>query len=570
MTEYGRGPGSQPWHPEDPLYGEQGWDGGQPAAYQGGDWDPQQVGQQQYDPHPGQQQYPPQQYPAQYGQQQDPYGGWGGAQGGYVQGGYDPAFGAGQPGGAEYVAQAQYGGPAATDPYGMPPVDPYGTAEMPVYQGPVTDAGYPDGYATEQAYPPPQPQHLREHQAPVPPGPQEYAGPGPDPETGWDPGPDQGESAFFSGAAEEEDERERPGKKGRKDGRTRRGDTKKKKNGCACLFVSLVIAGGVGAVGWFGWQFYASHFAPAPDYEGSGTGEVQVDIPDGAALADMGTVLENKGVVKSGGAFVEAANANKKAQGIHPGTYTLRKEMSGASAVDLMLDPSSQNGLIVAEGLRAKAVYQLIDKKIGVSGGTTEKTAKTADLGLPEWAHGKPEGFLFPSKYSVGKNAKPADVLRQMVKRAEAEYARVGLEAAAKKHGTSPRKIITVASLIQAEAQQKDEFGKVSRVIYNRIDQNMALGFDSTINYALGRSTLNTSTGDTQLDSPYNTYKHKGLPPGPIDNPGHQAIEAALKPTKGNWLYFVTVKAGDTRFTASKAQHDRNVQEFNREQRQQQ
>lgn len=95
----------------------------------------------------------------------------------------------------------------------------------------------------------------------------------------------------------------------------------------------------------------------------------------------------------------------------------------------------------------------------------------------------------------------------------------------------------------------------------------MKLGFDSTINYAMGRSSLDTSISDTKYPSPYNTYLHQGLPPGPIGNPGHQAIEAALKPTKGDWLYFVTVKPGDTRFTDSESEHSKNVEDFNKEQR---
>jgi len=147
------------------------------------------------------------------------------------------------------------------------------------------------------------------------------------------------------------------------------------------------------------------------------------------------------------------------------------------------------------------------------------------------------------------------------------EYTQDGVQAAAGKLGKTPREIVNIASLIQAEAQEPEDFGRVSRVIYNRLSQNVALGFDSTINYAKGRSTLDTTTKDTQYQSPYNTYLHKGLPPGPIDNPGHDALEAALNPTPGNWLYFVTVKPGDTRFTASYAEHQKNVADFNKYQK---
>ncbi|GAA2103108.1 endolytic transglycosylase MltG [Streptomyces albiaxialis] len=563
MTEYGQGPGSQPWHPDDPLYGDQEWNGGQPVGQQNG-WN-----QPPYEGQPQQPYYPQQQAPQPHAPQQQYDGsayGWNGQQ-------YDPSYGAG-----------------GTDPYGMPPVDPYGTGEQPDY------------YAAQGGYPPPRPQHMRDR-----PGPEMYeqqvhahpghpgypghphpghpqqgdhgGGPGaPDPETGWDPGPDRGEHAFFADRDEddadrqaflEEEEDSRRGRRGGKGGKPKKADGTKRRSGCACAVVAAVLAVGVGTAGYFGYDFYKSHFAPAPDYSGSGSGEVQVDIPDGASISDMGAVLKREGVIKSSGAFVEASNSNKKAQSIQAGTYTLRKEMSASSAVDMMLDPASQNGLIVAEGWRAKKVYEEIDKKLDAPKGTTKKAADKADLGLPGWAKGKPEGFLFPSKYSVGKSSKPEDVLRQMVKRAEAEYSKTGLESAAKKTGKSPEEIITIASLIQAEAQQDHEFGKVSRVIYNRLDDGMLLGFDSTINYAKGRSTLNTSVEDTRYPSPYNTYLHKGLPPGPIGNPGHQAIEAALKPTKGNWLYFVTVKPGDTRFTDSKSEHDKNVQDFNAEQRKQ-
>ncbi|WP_016905491.1 endolytic transglycosylase MltG [Streptomyces xiaopingdaonensis] len=524
MTEYGRGPESQPWDPDDPLYGDGQFGAGYPGDYRQG-WQQAPYGTEgHYSGYPS---YQPQQpYPLQYQvpQQYDPYptdpANPGQYQGGWPQGvPYDQQYG------AQYPAQH--------------PGDPYGTGEHPAY--------YPEQQQQQQ-----QQQHQYQHPEP--------GYPQPDPDTGWDPGPDQGESAFFGGRDEEaeaEDDGEVP----------RGGKKRKRRGGCACFVVSLLVVGGIGTVGYFGWGFYQARFASAPDYEGDGAGEIQVEIPDGAVLSDMGRLLTKEDVVKSSGAFVEAAEADEKAQAIQPGTYTLRKRMSGEAAVAMMLDPQSQNGFIVAEGLRASKIYQLVDEKLEVSKGTTKKAANSGDIGLPSWAEGKPEGFLFPSKYSVGRNTDPEDLLRQMVKRAEAEYEKVGLTKEAKRVDRSPREVITIASLIQAEAQQDHEFGKVSRVIHNRLDEPMALGFDSTINYALGRSTLNTTVQDTRYPSPYNTYLHRGLPPGPICNPGHQAIEAALKPTKGNWLYFVTVKAGDTRFTDSKSEHDRNVQDFNEEQR---
>lgn len=125
---------------------------------------------------------------------------------------------------------------------------------------------------------------------------------------------------------------------------------------------------------------------------------------------------------------------------------------------------------------------------------------------------------------------------------------------------------VTIASLVQAEAATKADMGKVARVVFNRLERGMPLQMDSTINYALNRFTLKTTENDTRVESPYNSYQRMGLPPTPIDNPGEEAMRAALSPTPGDWLYFVTVKPGDTRFTASYAEHLRNVAEFNRNQ----
>ncbi|MBO8189157.1 endolytic transglycosylase MltG [Streptomyces spirodelae] len=626
MTDYGQGHGSQPWHPDDPLYGDQEWDGGRQPEYQGG-WN-QAPQQGEYSGHPGPQQYAEQQYRQQHypdPQQQYAQGGWDGTQQAAPGAYYDPSYAA-QPhagGQADPYGTGQY--PTADHHTGEYPTGEYGTGEYPTGEyhtgeypsgnystgeyatgqqymqhpsGEYSTGEYPSGeypgggygtgeypavgygtgeyptgehpgpYAQQGGYPA-QPSQPHPSQQQAVPRPRQEPEPTADPETGWDPGPDQGEHAFFQDRdgddelyeddyddyGEDEDRRRRG-----RGGRTKRG------RGCGLVITAALVAG-VSVVGYVGYDFYQTHFGPAPDYAGDGTGEVMVDIPEGASLAEMGAVLEKEGVVKSPGAFVEAAGSNQKARSIQAGTYTLRKKMSGASAVEMMLDPASQNGLIVAEGWRATKVYAEIDKKLDVAKGTTKKVAESGDLGLPKWAHGKPEGFLFPSKYSVSKKSKPLDVLRQMVKRAESEYAKAGLEQKAKSIGKTPEQIITIASLVQAEAQQDDEFGKVSRVIYNRLEKDMRLGFDSTINYAMGRSTLNTSVADTKYPSPYNTYLHKGLPPGPIGNPGHQAIEAALKPTKGDWLFFVTVKPGDTRFTDDAHEHQKNVEDFNKEQR---
>ncbi|MCX4785180.1 MULTISPECIES: endolytic transglycosylase MltG [unclassified Streptomyces] len=223
--------------------------------------------------------------------------------------------------------------------------------------------------------------------------------------------------------------------------------------------------------------------------------------------------------------------------------------------------------LVVPEGRRASQVYAAVDKTLAVAPGTTEKAVGTADLPLPAAAKGNPEGYLFPATYPITSDTTPQSLLRYMADTAVERFGADHITAGARRNGVSGYQTVTIASIVQAEADTERDMGKVARVIYNRLDRGMPLQMDSTLNYALNRSTLHTTTGDTKIDSPYNSYERKGLPPTPIGNPGEQAMVAAITPTPGPWLYFVTVAPGDTRFTSSYTEQQRNVEEFNRRHR---
>ncbi|MET9494231.1 endolytic transglycosylase MltG [Streptomyces sp. NPDC006552] len=218
----------------------------------------------------------------------------------------------------------------------------------------------------------------------------------------------------------------------------------------------------------------------------------------------------------------------------------------------------------IPEGRRSGQVYAAIDKALELPAGTTEKAVPKADLKLPGDAHGNPEGYLFPATYPVDDKSTPQSLLSYMVNTATQKFGGGRPAAGADRAAVNSYQTVTIASIVQAEADNGEDMGKVARVIYNRIEQGMPLQMDSTINYALDRSTLDTSSQDTKLDNPYNTYARKGLPPSPIGNPGDAAMRAAVEPARGDWLYFVTVKPGDTRFTADYAEHRRNVAEFNK------
>ncbi|MFD8065448.1 endolytic transglycosylase MltG [Streptomyces parvulus] len=225
---------------------------------------------------------------------------------------------------------------------------------------------------------------------------------------------------------------------------------------------------------------------------------------------------------------------------------------------------SRPTSLVIPEGWRATQVYDAVDKTLALPAGTTKKSLAKADLKLPNDAEGNPEGYLFPATYPLGESPTPEKLLAAMVGTANKRFTGAPVAAGAQRNALNVYQAVTIASIVQAEAAAKEDMGKVARVVFNRLERGMPLQMDSTINYALGRSTLDTATKDTRIDSPYNSYQRMGLPPTPIDNPGDVAMTAAINPTPGDWLYFVTVKPGDTRFTADYAEHQRNVAEFNR------
>ncbi|MFI5688778.1 endolytic transglycosylase MltG [Streptomyces sp. NPDC051636] len=219
--------------------------------------------------------------------------------------------------------------------------------------------------------------------------------------------------------------------------------------------------------------------------------------------------------------------------------------------------------LVIPEGWRARQVYEAVDKALALPAGTTGKSLGKAALKLPNEARGNPEGYLYPATYPIDEKATPESLLRFMVDTANQKFNGAPVAAGAQRNAMNLYQAVTIASIIQAEATSKADMGKVARVIINRLQRGMPLQMDCTINYALNRDTIRTTTDDTRIESPYNSYQRMGLPPTPIDNPGEEAMRAAVNPVPGDWLYFVTVKPGDTRFTADYTEHQRNVAEFN-------
>jgi UPF0755 protein len=291
------------------------------------------------------------------------------------------------------------------------------------------------------------------------------------------------------------------------------------------------------------------------DYAGPGTGRVVVQVSEGDSSAAIAGTLEDADVVASSQAFIDVATGDERALGIQPGYYAMRTQMSAAGALDLLLDPASrvETEVTVPEGLRVDdTIERLAEASDLPRRDFTDALDHPQSLHLPSYAEGSAEGFLFPATYTFDPDASATDMLRAMVDRYRQAAHDAGLEEGAAAMGYTPREALIVASLVQAEVAVRD-FGKASRVIRNRLDQGMTLGLDSTVNYALHTDDLTLGTDQLEVDSPYNTYVHTGLPPGPINSPGEDAMRAAVNPPAGEWLYFVAAAPGSdkTRFTAS-------------------
>ena len=334
--------------------------------------------------------------------------------------------------------------------------------------------------------------------------------------------------------------------------------------GCLAVLVALAVIGGIGYFAVTkGIEVLRDKFASAPDYPGPGTGKVLFEVKSGDLSGDICRGMKAKGVVQSVDACIAAANADPKSKGIQVGFYRLKKEMASADAISVLTDPSNilSDAVTIPEGLRVVDIVKLLDQGTKYSAADFNKVLDDpSKLGLPEYADGNPEGYLFPATYGIGPDDSPTDILKMMVDRWKEAADHADLEGAAADLGYTPEELMTVASLVQAEGRGGD-MPKIARVIYNRIENpdngqtSGLLQIDATVNYALHRKgVVAVTTDETQnTDSPYNTYLNPGLPPGPIAAPGDDAIEAAAHPAEGDWLYYITVnlRTGETKFTDS-------------------
>jgi UPF0755 protein len=322
----------------------------------------------------------------------------------------------------------------------------------------------------------------------------------------------------------------------------------------ALVLVAGLTAAGAGA--WLGLRpivsSIASSFGAPEDYTGSGTTAVDVKIPAGATGTKIAQILLDAGVVKSVKAYLDAADKTPGSTGIQPGTYALKKQMPAQLALQALLNPASrqQKKVLIPEGSRIPAILAAITKATGIPKAQLEAASKdTAGLGVPTGAR-TAEGWFFPATYTVEPGTSAEDVLREMVGKTQETLTGLGVAPA------DQNRVLTLASLVQAEGRHAQDFGGIAEVLVNRLNKGVPLQLDTTIHYATGKYTVQTTNADLAVNSPYNTYTHKGLPPGPIGSPGLDALNAAIHPPAGPYMYFVATdpSTGKTEFAVTAQQ----------------
>lgn len=352
--------------------------------------------------------------------------------------------------------------------------------------------------------------------------------------------------------------------------RTRQKKRRRRRRGWMTAIIVIILVALVGGAGWWALRNIPSlggGAASAPeDYVGTGSGEVQVQIEPGDTGYDIGEALFDAGVVKSVGAFTTVFESNAASASIRPGTYVLRKEMSAAEALAMLLDDAnrSDNTVTVIPGQTlAQIEANLAQISAFSEADIAAATKDTAALGLPAVANGNLEGWLYPGSYEVSSGDDVSDVLRQMVQDTVAFLTSKSVPE------DQWEKVLTEASIVEREVAWSEHMPQVARVVENRLNNPEGatrgkLQMDSTVLYGVGKSGGVPTAADIEDDNPYNTYLHQGLPPSPIASPSPEAIDAVLNPAEGDWLYFVTVNldTGETLFADTLAQQQANTEKF--------
>jgi uncharacterized YceG family protein len=318
--------------------------------------------------------------------------------------------------------------------------------------------------------------------------------------------------------------------------------------------------------------FLLSLFQP---FSGSGSGHVIVEIPKGSSSSKIGSILDHDGVVSSGFFFNLRALLEGKRSSLHSGRFQLKRDMSYSAAIEALSKPPPRTiavKVVIPEGYTRRQIAELVQQD--ALKGSYLAESKHSRM-LDPTHYGAPastpdlEGFLFPATYEMTAGAPASRLVSEQLL---AFRRRFSSELTRRAHAlnVTPYQLLTVASMIEREAQIEHDRPRIAAVIYNRLREGIPLGIDATIYYAVERQkgiatyTQELSESQLKIDSPYNTRTHKGLPPTPISNPGLASIEAAAHPSHVGYLYYVAAAdgCGEQSFSSTYAEFQKDVASY--------
>ena len=324
-------------------------------------------------------------------------------------------------------------------------------------------------------------------------------------------------------------------------------------------FVLLVLVGAGAAAAWL-------YLRVNQPYRGYTAAEQFVEIPQGAGSLGIGERLVAAGVVRDMATFRTAVSMSRKGRQLKAGEYRFDRELTPFDVIDKLargevyvITVTFPEGLTVAEMARIVEAHGL-----GTAAAFVQAAKDPAPIRDLDPAAKDLEGYLFPETYALPRRTDAARLVRLMAARFEKVFTPELRQAAAARNLTV-RQVVTLAAIVEKETAKADERPLVAAVYTTRLRIGMPLQCDPTVIYALvkaGRYDGNLHKDSLSFDSPYNTYRYPGLPPGPIASPGRASLEAAVHPADADYLYFVSRNDGSHAFARTLEEHNRNVQKF--------